>query len=137
MIWLKAFGWLLSAAVLLSSVAHLRIGLPDVQAQLRQHGVEPGSGLWIDATAGWSFGSVAMAAFGLIFAACVFRIRANRFEAWPVALIGLAYLVFGLGTCWSLGVRPHFVGFTVFGLLMLAWTFLARRTLVHDRASRI
>lgn len=131
MIWIKAWGWLLAVAVLLSSVAHFQIGRPQLQAQLRQHGVTETSELWVDATAGWSFGSLAMLVFGLMLTACVFRLRSDRRKVWPFCLVGAAYVAFGAASLIAFGFSPHFMGFLVFGFLMVAWAttaaFLTKR----------
>jgi hypothetical protein len=109
------------------SIAHFRLGLPALQEQLGSRGIETGSELWIDSVASWSFGSIAMLAFGLITAFCVLRLRASRWFAFPVAIVGVAYVSFGVAMYMLLNASPHFVGFIVIGGLLVVWALFAFR----------
>lgn len=127
--WLRLTGLILAGLLTLSGFAHAFLGLPALQSSLAQKGVENGSELWVDATAGWLFGSMAMLAFGIIFASVVLSLPRGRPNLASIAAIGIGYAVFGLGSLTMLNFSPHFVMFSVLGLLFLIWALVAwRRT---------
>lgn len=121
----KIFGYILAALLMVSSVAHALGGLPALQQQLSQLGASPGSELWVDATAGWLFGSMSMLAFAIIMASIV-RELPQQANLVPVTVIGVGYLAFGIGSLARFHWSIHFIGFTIFGLLILVWSFVAQ-----------
>ena len=131
--WIKGTGMFLAALLVLSSFAHSLGGLPPLQQALKQAGVEPGSELWIDATAGWLFGSMSMLAFGIIFGSVVLSLSKTAVNLVPIVAIGLGYVVFGIGCLLMLHRGPHFVMFGVLGLLFLIWGWVAGRFAVALR----
>jgi hypothetical protein len=70
---------------------------------------------------GWHFGSVSMGTFGLLGLVSVAQMRRGYAQSrWTPALIGTAYVLFGIGALASRGFRLHFVFFITLGCLMLA-----------------
>jgi hypothetical protein len=118
---MRTFAWLLplvGSLLLLSSPAHAFLGWPPIRDRLAQGGV---AGDLIAAIAiGWYFGSVAMAAFGVIVFLTWLEQRGKatvgRFVAGTVAV---AYLSFGAAAYLSRSYNPHFlVAFLVPGVLL-------------------
>lgn len=103
--------------VFLSSFAHAFAGWPFQRNALVAAGV--GADLVASLQIGWCFGSVAMAAFGLVvLGIAVARLRRRPAATWPAGVIGAAYVLFGAGVIVAHGFSGHFVGFIVLGLLV-------------------
>jgi hypothetical protein len=75
---------------------------------------------------GWHFGSVSMATFGLLGLLSAAQMRKGQAGArWTPALIGTAYVLFGIGALLSIGPSLHFVVFIVLGCLLAAGALLS------------
>jgi hypothetical protein len=124
----KAAAWLVGIAgalILLSSAAHGFLGWKAVRAAIAPR---------LDAEAlqdlalGWTYGSAAMAAFGVLILASVARIRRGLAGARLLpAVVGAAYTIYGTAATAYSGGHPHFpVAFVLPGLLLLAGALLAQ-----------
>lgn len=104
------------ALMLLSSVAHGALGWPAMRAELERAGA--GDDLTGALSAGWYFGTAAMAAFGVIVVICGLRLRRADRSGTPVVLaVAACYLVFGLWAFLLHDFNPHFLLFVATGLL--------------------
>jgi hypothetical protein len=130
---LKLTGYGLAALLILGAIAHGVFGLPAIHQQMRDSGIPRDTALWIDATAGWLFGSMSMLTFGFIVAA-VARVLSDRhgIVIFPVMAIGVGYLAFGAGCLAGIHWSPHFVGFAILGTLLLVWSMAARRIIIRS-----
>lgn len=108
--------------LLASSLAHAFLGWPQIRDALAAAGTEP---QLVGALAvGWHFGSVAMAAFGVIVTAiAVARLRGRAPSILPAAVVAVTYLAFGTGALIARHGSPHFLAFLVLGLLVGALAF--------------
>jgi hypothetical protein len=103
--------------LLLSSLAHAFVGWPLLRQTLETAGNAPDT---IGATAaGWLFGSVAMAAFGVIVTiVAVGTLKGKRPTTMPAAVIAAAYLLFGVTAFIARDLNPHFLLFVATGVLV-------------------
>lgn len=103
--------------MVVSGFAHALAGWPELQSELAGR-VDP-DGLEV-AAIGWHFGSVAMVTFGLLGLLSVARLRRGEVGArWTPVLVGAAYVLFAVGAFAYRGLRVHFLGFLILGLLDL------------------
>lgn len=102
--------------MLISAAAHAGLGWPPLHAILGEGGVDEGT---IGALgAGWLWGSVSMAAFGVVTVMAGLRMRrGDRSLVGPVAAIAVGYLLFGVAALLVRG-SPHFLLFVATGLLV-------------------
>jgi len=113
-----------SAVILLSSAAHGFLGWKAVRAAIAPR---------LDAEAlqdlalGWTYGSAAMAAFGVLGLASAVQLRRGETSARIVpAVIGAAYALYGLAATVYSGGNAHFpIAFVMPGVLLLAGALLA------------
>lgn len=117
---------LLGAVVFLLAFPHAFLGWPALSNALIRSGVE------IDLRnalgAGWIFGSLCMAAFGIVVMLAVGLLRRGIAMArWIVVTIGSVYLAFGVGAGLHHGFGPHFVTFAAIGTLLCALMALWHR----------
>jgi len=104
------------AVMLLSAGAHAGLGWPVMKSALRDAGAP--ADLTGALAAGWLFGSVAMAVFGIITLMCGARLkRADRSGVAVIMVIAAGYLLFGLAAFITHDFNPHFLLFVVTGLL--------------------
>jgi hypothetical protein len=111
--------------LLASSLAHAGLGWPAMRAALEAAGAPPElrGGLAV----GWLFGSVAMAAFGVIVVSIALAaLRGSRASRLPAAVIGIAYASFGAWAFLARGGNPHFLGFVAIGALVAVLAFPGR-----------
>lgn len=102
--------------MLLSALAHGLMGWPVMSAELAQTGASPD--LVAGLGAGWLWGSVAMAVFGIITLGAGARLRQGNRSGVPALLaIGLGYVAFGAWAFVVRGYEPFFLLFVVTGLL--------------------
>jgi hypothetical protein len=120
--------WLIgvaSALILLSSVAHGFLGWPAVRAA-----IEPRleAEALRDLALGWTYGSTAMAAFGVLGLVSVVQLRKGASTARVIpAVIGAAYALYGVAALVYSGGNAHFlIAFILPGVLLLAGALLAR-----------
>jgi hypothetical protein len=103
--------------LVLSSLAHAFLGLPPLRAELGAAGVSADASGAI--AIGWYFGSVAMAAFGLIVLTSAINVLNGKLGGLrAVQWIALAYFLFGVAAFVADRLNPHFVGFIVIGVLL-------------------
>lgn len=115
------------AALLLlaSALAHAFLGWPHLHEDLVRDGAS--RGLIGALSVGWHFGSVCMAAFGLIaLAAAVDAWRARPVAAAPLWIVAFAYAAFGLAAFALRGHNHHFLGFVFIGALLATAAALRR-----------
>lgn len=110
-------GFIGGILLLLSSLAHAFLGLPPLRQALEEAAADPAT---IGAiSVGWLFGSVAMAAFGVIVTTLALgTLRGERPSTMPAAVIAAAYLLFGVSAFIARDLNPHFLLFIVTGLLV-------------------
>lgn len=115
----------LGLLIFLSGFAHAFLGWPQLSSALAAAGVAPD--LRGALAVGWTFGSVAMHTLGLLVVLGFFQLRrGNRFARWVAFLVGLMYLLFGLGAYLGRGMSPHFLAFMLIGALLGAAALLWR-----------
>jgi hypothetical protein len=107
-----------------SSAAHSLLGWPSLRGRLTAASVP--ADLLAGLAMGWHFGGVAMLALGVIalWAAAERRSRAANFA---LAVIGAAYLAFGMGAAATLGWDPFQLIFLIPGALLAAAAALRPR----------
>ena len=121
--WLLAVGAVL---LLLGSLAHALLGWPPIRDALERAGVADDliGGLAV----GWYFGSVAMAAFGVILVLCWRQARA-RTSGWQgtAACLSLAYVTFGISAFFMRSFNLFFLvafvlpGFIIGSAAVFGW----------------
>jgi len=100
----------------LSSIAHAALGWPAMRSAL-QEAAAPAD-LIGSLAAGWLFGSVAMAAFGVVTLICGARLRRDdRSGVAIILVIAAGYLLFGLAAFITHDFNTHFLLFVATGLL--------------------
>ncbi len=110
--------------VLLSSAAHSLLGWKQLSAELAK--AQAPSDLVRGLALGWHYGGAAMVAFGVIaIVICVAALRGRPLDAFPLAVIGAVYVIFGSVAFAVAGRDPFFLIFIVPGLLLL-WPGMAR-----------
>jgi len=111
-------GLIAGALMIVSSFAHSVLGWKALSEQLR---VSQAPADLVQALGlGWTFGGVAMLAFGLIVVASFRRqLRQDPVSTTPAHVIGAAYVAFGAGALWVTAFDPFFLIFLVPGLLVL------------------
>jgi hypothetical protein len=119
--------WLVGSAaalILLSSAAHGFLGWKAVRAAIAPR---LGPEELQDLALGWTYGSAAMAAFGVLGLVSAARIGRGRPGARLVpAVVGAAYTIYGVASTVYSGGAAHFpVAFVLPGVLLLAGAFLA------------
>lgn len=123
--WILWCGYLFAGLLLASGLAHAGLGWPDLRSQLVRGGLQPAADVLGATGAGWLFGSVCMFTFSAIFAAVTWGLSRGDSSQTPLritSLIGLAYLIFGIGGCLGRGVSSHFLAFGTLGLLFGLWS---------------
>jgi hypothetical protein len=124
-------GFLAAVMILLSSFAHSILGWPAMRARLAE--TTAPADLVLGLGVGWVFGGVCMLAFGAIVLWAFMRVsKGSTVTLVPLRIIGVAYLLFGLGALWVSGGNPFYAVFVVPALLLLFASFgsdapLARR----------
>jgi hypothetical protein len=114
-VWSLLVGGILLVA---SAGAHAFAGWPPLRALLVQAENDPE--LVAGLTVGWYFGSVAMLAFGVVVLRDAWMLKHDLAHATgAAAIIGAAYLLFGLRALFYRGFNPHFLGFILIGLVIL------------------
>ncbi len=136
------------AVLLLSSGAHAFLGWPQIRLALTGSMVDPQ--LIAALSVGWHYGSVAMAAFGLIVLILWWRLgtrggggearggasgaadagggRAGAAGSRAVLLvIAAAYVAFGTAALLYRDLQPHFLLFIIPGLVLGVGAFMAGR----------
>jgi hypothetical protein len=114
-----------SALILLSSAAHGFLGWKAVRAAIAPR-LEAGE--LQDLALGWTYGSAAMAAFGVLGLVSTAQLRKGLGSARVIpAVVGAAYTIYGVAsTVYSRG-NAHFpVAFVMPGVLLLAGALLAK-----------
>lgn len=114
---------LASVLIFLSAFAHALAGWPALRQAL---GASVDPDVLGAIGVGWHFGSVAMAAFGMLGLTSVWQARRGYVQArWVPITIGVAYVVFGGAAVLVRGAGPHFLTFIVLGGLLfggaLSW----------------
>jgi hypothetical protein len=120
-------GLIAGAFLILSSGAHSFLGWKGLRAQLAAAQVPADlvQGLML----GWQFGGVAMLAFGLIVVATFAKgLRGEAVSMLPPAVIGAAYLAFGLGALLAIELNPFFLVFILPGVLLVGAATGRRKT---------
>lgn len=114
-----------SVLIFLSAFGHALAGWPEIRNAL-QGAVDPD--VLGAVGAGWHFGSVSMATFGLLGLLSVWLARGGDPKArWIPITIGLAYVAFGVAALLLRGGRPHFIAFVALGGLLLGGAMTWRR----------
>lgn len=104
--------------LLLSSAAHSILGWPAMRARLAD--TTAPADLVLGLGVGWVFGGVCMLAFSAIASwTCVSAWRGSTVALIPLRIIGVVYLLFGLGALWVSGGEPFYAVFVVPALLLL------------------
>ena len=110
-------GLIAGVLLVLSSAAHSLLGWKSRGAALTSAGAP--ADLITGLSIGWHFAGVAMLVFGcIVIGTFVDVMRGRTVSHRPVALIGAAYLLFGV---WALGVsslNPFFLVFIIPGILL-------------------
>ncbi len=102
--------------MLLSSLAHAFAGWPAMRAALGETGAP--ADLTAALAAGWTFGSVAMATFGVVVVLCGLRLRrGDRSGVATVRVVAAAWFLFGVATFVLRDFNPHFLLFVATGIL--------------------
>ena len=115
---------LTSGFIFLSAFAHAGPGWKALREAL-QEGTDPA--ILGAVGVGWHFGSVSMATFGLLGLLSAVQMRRGQPHArWTPALIGTAYVLFGIGALLYRGQKLHFVMFIVLGGFLITGTLLWR-----------
>ncbi|HEX4823785.1 MAG TPA: hypothetical protein VFV19_05705 [Candidatus Polarisedimenticolaceae bacterium] len=115
--WRFAVGITASLLVIANGVMHTLVGWKVMRAALDAAGV--GSDVVDNLGLGWTFGGVAMFAFGAIaIASFLARKRNPQASLGAVAIIALAYLLFGIGAFVASRFNPFFLVFIVPGALL-------------------
>ena len=120
--WRFVIGIAGSILIIANGFMHTLIGWKAMRGALEAAGVA--SDLTESLGLGWTFGGVAMFAFGAIAIASLFARRHDlRASRGPVVIIALAYLLFGLGALVATRFDPFFLVFIVPGALLgiAAW----------------
>jgi hypothetical protein len=105
--------------LLLSALAHGLLGWPAVRAELTGAGVGPK--LLPGMAIGWLFGSFSMAIFGIIvFWSGRSWWRGRAVWSVPACVIGAGYGLFGVAALIFNGGGPHFIGFILIGVIVVA-----------------
>ncbi|MBX7165743.1 MAG: hypothetical protein K1X74_05290 [Pirellulales bacterium] len=113
--------------VLVSSLGHSLAGGPEILGQLAASKVDPE--LIAGIAAGWHFGGVCLAAFGLIvITASIAQLRGRQQSPAPFIIVGLALGLFGAGAFVYRNYQPFFLGFIVAGLICALGAFGRRST---------
>jgi len=100
----------------LSSLAHAFLGWPPLRAALAKASVDPG--LVEALEAGWYFGSISMAVFGIMhFLAVRHAMKGQQVFSGAAGTIAVGYLVFGSAAYFLRHQNPHFLLFVGTGLL--------------------
>jgi hypothetical protein len=69
-------------------------------------------------SAGWHFGSVAMAAFGIAMLICGFRLKRRDYSGIAmVRIVAAAYVIYGVAAYITFDYEPSFLGFVALGAL--------------------
>lgn len=111
-------GFLAASIILLSSVAHSVLGWPAMRAQLA--GTTAPAHLVLGLGVGWVFGGACMLAFGAIVLWAFVRVwQGSAVALAPLRIIGVVYLLFGVGALWVSGGQPFYAVFVVPALLLL------------------
>ena len=112
-------GYIGGVLIIASSAAHSLLGWSSLATSLA--GIQAPPELVTGLRIGWQFAGVAMLTFGCIVIWEIHTLRNRRTAAlWPVLVIGLVYVMFGL---WALAVSevdPFFGVFIVPGLMLIA-----------------
>lgn len=107
----------LGVVVCLLALPHAFLGWPVLSRALTQSRV--GADLWSALAAGWLFGSLCMAALGIVVMLAVALLRRDIAMArWIVVTVGCAYLTFGIGAGIRFGFSSHFLAFAAIGTLL-------------------
>jgi hypothetical protein len=107
---------LAGAFMVLSAVAHAVAGWPPMRLRLERLGAD--ADLVAGLAAGWYFGSVAMAAFGVIVLLAGWRLRrGDESGLAAVRVIAASYVLFGGIALLALGLNPFFLLFVATGLV--------------------
>lgn len=122
------------AFMIVSAAAHGAGGGPQVRAEMAAAGAP--ADLIAGVTAGWHFGTAAMAAFGIILLVAATRLRrGDRSGMVPALAVAACYLVFGFAAFLLSGFKPFFLMFVATGLLAGApWIGLPRPAGTGGRA---
>ncbi len=127
-------GYLGGLLLIVSSAAHSLLGWTSLGTSLASSQAAPD--LIAALRIGWQFGGLAMLTFGCIVMWEISTLRHRRSAAlWPVLLIGLVYVGFGLWALMASALNLFFLGvFVVPGLLLIAasWPFDRRATISID-----
>jgi hypothetical protein len=116
--------------MLLSSVAHSILGWPAMRQRLAA--TTAPADLVVGLGVGWVFGGVCMLAFAAITLWTLVRAWQGSIVALvPLRIIGVAYLLFGLGALWVSGGEPFYAVFVVPALLLLFASFGSNAPLVR------
>jgi len=114
---MRSYAVLLAGALMmLSAAAHGALGWPAMKAELDRVGA--GADLAGGLAAGWYFGSVAMAGFGVIVLLGGLRLRkGDPSGTASILAVAACYVSFGLAAYILLEFNPHFLLFVATGLL--------------------
>ena len=117
--WRFVLGIVAAALMVVSAAAHTFLGGKQIRAALGATAVP--TDLTKAIGIGWTFGGVAMLAFGTIaIANLVARRNDPAASVAPLAITGAAYILFGLGALIVTGFDPFFLIFVVPGVLLAA-----------------
>jgi hypothetical protein len=117
---------LAGAFMVLSAVAHAVAGWPPMRLRLERLGAD--ADLVAGLAAGWYFGSVAMAAFGVIVLLAGWRLRrGDESGLAAVRVIAASYVLFGGIALLALGLNPFFLLFVATGLVAAVPAWPARQ----------
>ena len=128
-------GYIGGVLIILSSAAHSFLGWSSLGTSLAN--IQAPAELITGLRVGWQFGGVAMLTFGCIVMWEISTLRHRRSAAlWPVLLIGLVYVLFGLWALTVSDLNPFFGVFIVPGLMLIAasWPFDRRATTLTPTA---
>jgi hypothetical protein len=116
--WRPMLGLAAGVLVLLSSAAHSLFGWKALQARLAQTNAP--HDLVGSLKIGWQFGGAAMLAFGcLAIGTFANRLRGHQVSTFPILVVALAYLGFGIWALFVNGFNPFFLVFLVPAVMLL------------------
>lgn len=116
--WKVMVGLIAGAMLVMSAFAHSFLGWPELRNRIAIAQID------YDLTSGilvaWSFGRMAMAAFGVILWPLFFSaLKGNDVSLQPAFMVGIGYLLLGTWSVLRVETNPFFLLFLISGALLV------------------